>query len=178
MANAAIKAHLKSLEYPREEAYVFLSLFGLFFAFFLPLSFFLFVYKRGMKECRDAKSESRKNQVIRRKRKGKREEEVTQILHPLPLSLFPSSPRFPGVAIVPRRGRQGPKEYAPGGSAKEARKLELTLEEYRLVHQCERMVAQYVSLSLSVSLSLTQSLTISHNRSLPFSLYVILPLWK
>jgi hypothetical protein len=63
---------------------------------------------------------------------------------------------------VPRRGRQGPKEYAPGGSAKEARKLELTLEEYRLVHQCERMVAQYVA---PLSLSLFPTVSLSHTHS-------------
>lgn len=46
--------------------------------------------------------------------------------------------------MVPKRGRQGLKDYAPDGTAEQKAKLQATREEFELLHQCERILSTSV----------------------------------
>lgn len=43
--------------------------------------------------------------------------------------------------IVPRRGRQGPKDFAPDGTAAQKTKLEAAHDEFRILREVPRLVA-------------------------------------
>lgn len=66
----------------------------------------------------------------------------------LPLLSSDCLSSFPGASIVPRRGRQGPKDYAPEGRADEKEKLEKTMEEFQHLHLCQRIMTQLVGRKL------------------------------
>ena len=47
---------------------------------------------------------------------------------------------YPGAKMVPKRGRQGPKDFAPTGDAAEIVKLEEARTEFRLLREVERVL--------------------------------------